>query len=414
MSSEKPLCAIDSDGNAHCIISNVGSDYYCAIINWSGNGAFPEHANFSYSHAGDYVAIVHENNVQYNNPGLLVWLFKYFAEKIVINQQLFDGVELYNNEDDNMLRFENGTSCDSEGYLIAESAFADNYAFKTDEFSIDYPVTGLVTCDKKHVINPTESYDHEISFFDAYENMSLDVGDVLPVYNAIVLMCYGVSPDLSQPAIPPITVIDDDGNTVTIVARGEDYSESNYVTVVDTNGKRYLIRYWYDDSLLDADGDANDENYDPDALDGCITAAITNVVTPANNWRLLAWLHDYYELTLNISELFLMSGGIGKWAGNCSVECENGLQTIGGTISGRATKGVIYDDSICGPDADKYIDCQGKQTSAEPELRVALETTDLGILALSDATEDDRLYALTTLILQVNRIIDYPLKVVTP
>lgn len=162
------------------------------------------------------------------------------------------------------------------------------------------------------------------------------------------------------------------------------------------------------------DGTSNDELFFPDELDGCITAAICNGVTPANNWLILEWLHENYALSLDISSIFISNGNGGAWAYECSVACENGLQTIGGTISGRATKGVIFDDGIIGPDDSKYIDCQGKQVSAEPEMRVALETTSLAELANEETTESERSYAFTTLILQVNRIIDYPLLVVTP
>lgn len=44
----------------------------------------------------------------------------------------------------------------------------------------------------------------------------------------------------------------------------------------------------------------------------------------------------------------------------------------------------------------------------------ALQTCDIGELTNNDAAMSDKRQAITTIILQVNRIIDYPLQVVTP
>ena len=74
--------------------------------------------------------------------------------------------------------------------------------------------------------------------------------------------------------------------------------------------------------------------------------------------------------------------------------------------------GVIYDDANIGPDENKYINCSGKQTSAEPDMPNAVETAPLKVLTYDSEYWEQKCAALTTLILLVNGQIDYPIPLV--
>lgn len=237
----------------------------------------------------------------------------------------------------------------------------DNNAVIAHDFFADRPYPGVLTIEASESSDPTPVADFETelrAFLQtvAVSNVALSRVAQLDWWNTKAAFYE------APPVIQPITVVDNSGNSVTIVNIGEPIvnpDDEECLTVVDELGTQYLVQIWGHDNLVKVDGGFTDimpTVYDQGAPYIFTSSINTDYTAPGNNWKLLRWLVDNGLWQCQIWELYTGDGMERNLNGNsCSVG-DNSAKLV--SLNDLNTYGLFSDegwtDGVSG-----YISCAG-------------------------------------------------------
>lgn len=258
----------------------------------------------------------------------------------------------------------------------------DNSAVIAHDFFADDPYPGVLTIDASESSDPTPVADFETEL-RAFLG-TVGVGNVA-LSRVARLEWWNTNAAFyeASPVIQPITVVDNSGNSVTIVNIGEPIVNSDdeeCLTVVDALGTQYLVQVWGHDNLLRTDGGFTDimpEEYWEDSHYIFTSSINTDDTAPANNWKLLKWLVDNELWQCQILELYTGDGMERNLNGNSCSAGANSAKLV--SLNDSNTYGLFSDEGWT-QGTTAYINCAGTGW---------VESVPQGILDLEFATPDD-------------------------
>lgn len=289
--------------------------------------------------------------------------------------------------------------------------YVDNSQNLVDhDFEAGVPAAGQLTIEKTSHITPgsTAAFATELRAFLGslgLANINLQGGRAFNWYDAIA--AYYEAP----PVIQPITVVDNSGNSVTIVNIGEPIVNSDdeeCLTVVDELGTQYLLQIWGHDNLVKVDGGFTDimpEAFDQGAPFIWTSSINTQDTAPTDNWKLLKWLVDNGLWVCHVEELYTGDGMEHNMNGNSCSAGENSAKLI--SLTDGNTYG-IFTDSGWTPAVTAYVNCAGTGwVDSVPQGILDLEITTPDVLSYSESLVDQRKNAWNGLIMYLYGFINF-------
>ena len=272
--------------------------------------------------------------------------------------------------------------------------YVDNSQNLVDhDFEAGVPAAGQLTIENTTHVTPGSSaaFADELRDFLrslGLANIDLRAGRAFNWYDAIAAYLEG------QPEIQPITVVDNSGNSVTIVNIGEPITNSDdedCLTVVDELGTQYLVQIWGHDNLVRIDGGFTDimpVEYQEGAPYIFTSSINTNDTPPADNWKLLKWLVDNGLWECHVEELYTGDGMEHNINGNSCSAGENSVKLV--LLTDSNTYGLFSDEGwTAGVSA--YINCAGTDwVDSVPQGVLDLEIATPDVLSNSESSESQR------------------------
>lgn len=286
----------------------------------------------------------------------------------------------------------------------------DNSAVIAHDFFADDPYPCVLTIDASESSDPTPVADFETEL-RAFLG-TVGVGNVA-LSRVARLEWWNTNAAFyeASPVIQPITVVDNSGNSVTIVNIGEPIVNSDdeeCLTVVDALGTQYLVQVWGHDNLLRTDGGFTDimpEEYWEDSHYIFTSSINTDDTAPANNWKLLKWLVDNELWQCQILELYTGDGMERNLNGNSCSAGANSAKLV--SLNDSNTYGLFSDEGWT-QGTTAYINCAGTGwVESVPQGILDLEFATPDVLSDSESSENQRKNAWNGLILYLYDFIKF-------